>query len=195
MYSYSRDPKLPFYSRLEFLGAALVILYVLYNYNQDFAVRAALEEYEPQVKPVKENTEQQPSSREDNGLLKKQQLKDFSKTLRGKTATDLTGLNSNLSAVCACESSYEGSPWGRPRHFDPDGSIRMSDLGTNDVGLCQINVNFHGRTAQRLGHDIYTRSGNIQFANWLYAERGYAPWSASKACWKKAVPASRYIGR
>jgi hypothetical protein len=52
--------------------------------------------------------------------------------------------------------------------------------------MCQINVeprNGNIQAAERMGFDVYTESGNILMANWLYAHQGLTPWNNSRACW------------
>lgn len=84
-------------------------------------------------------------------------------------------LRPELHRVCACESGN--------RQFEADGSVRVSH--TYDYGLCQINAYYHEEEATRLGMDIYTTEGNINYANHLFENEGYAPWQASRYCWDK----------
>lgn len=100
------------------------------------------------------------------------------KTKKKKKVT----LMEELEPVCGCESSYEGTRWGEPRQFDPDGTVRRGRKNSNDIGMCQINTTYHLETAQEKGYDIYTRQGNIKYANHLYRTQGYQPWSWSNDC-------------
>lgn len=88
-----------------------------------------------------------------------------------------------LLPVCSCESSYEGNSTSIPRQFDRDGSVRYGRANPSDVGMCQINSQYHEKDAVRMGMDIRTEEGNVAFANHLYDTQGLAPWSWSKSCW------------
>lgn len=100
-----------------------------------------------------------------------------------KPASKQAELEAALKAVCSCESSYEGTRYGKPRQFNPDGSIRRGRQNSHDVGACQINEDYHLAASQKLGMDIYTEEGNIEYANYLYKHQGTKPWSWSKNCW------------
>lgn len=92
-----------------------------------------------------------------------------------------------LVPVCACESSWEGTATGTPRHFDPDGSVRTGKVNGSDKGMCQINAKWHQADAEKMGLDIMTEDGNIEFANHLYKRYGLKPWKHSNACWSEVV--------
>jgi len=47
----------------------------------------------------------------------------------------------------------------------------------------QINEKYHLDEAKKLGIDIYTVEGNMEFARILYDKFGTEPWNASSACW------------
>lgn len=89
-------------------------------------------------------------------------------------------LNPALVPVCTCES---GRGTGKPQQFNPDGSVRLGEINPHDIGMCQINSDYHEAKAVSLGMDIYTTNGNIRYANWLYAREGLTPWNWSKSCW------------
>jgi len=96
-------------------------------------------------------------------------------------------LHPNLKPVCACESSYSGKASGEPRQYDSNGNVIKGNLNANDIGMCQINRRYHISKAKALGYDIYTREGNIRYANHLYERKGLQPWKWSKPCWGNAV--------
>jgi soluble lytic murein transglycosylase-like protein len=52
-----------------------------------------------------------------------------------------------------------------------------------DVGLWQINTYYHEATAARMGMDIWTAEGNLDYGFYLYTQQGSRPWSASRPCW------------
>ncbi|MFP4616657.1 MAG: hypothetical protein ACLFNR_00650 [Candidatus Paceibacterota bacterium] len=77
--------------------------------------------------------------------------------------------------VARCESHF--------RHFDKDGSVLKGTMNGSDVGVMQINKEYHGQKATELGLDIYSVEGNLEYARYLYEEQGLAPWMASEHCW------------
>lgn len=91
-----------------------------------------------------------------------------------------------LVPICACESSYAGAWWGEPRQYFSNGNVVMNFEGNDDVGMCQINLTENAKKANILGYDLYTRAGNISYANWLFERQGSAPWFRSNHCWRKA---------
>lgn len=84
--------------------------------------------------------------------------------------------------ICTCES---GRGIGHPVQFNADGSVRRGQVNPHDIGMCQINSDYHEAAATKLGMDIYTTAGNIKYANYLYEHEGTTPWSWSKSCWGK----------
>ena len=82
-----------------------------------------------------------------------------------------------LVEIARCESEL--------RQFNKDGTVLRGRAVRDDVGVMQINEHFHAATAKKLGIDIYSIDGNIEYAKHLYEESGMAPWSASKPCWSK----------
>jgi hypothetical protein len=111
------------------------------------------------------------------------QTNSFSSQISSENSASIS-LNPHLVPVCACEST--GQAYVTPRQFTADGSVIINTV-TGDVGMCQINANFHEAAANALGFDLYTRSGNIGYANMLFEQQGYRPWLASKPCWKGSV--------
>lgn len=90
------------------------------------------------------------------------------------------GLKSEMLKVAFCESRF--------RHFSDDGSILYSHYGTMDVGIFQINEDYHGGRADELKIDLHDPLGNIAFAILLYSEQGLDPWEASRPCWQYYIP-------
>lgn len=89
-----------------------------------------------------------------------------------------------LVPICACESSNEGTKFGKPRQYENSQVIRGYS-SPEDVGMCQINTNLYTAKADELGYDLFTESGNILFANWLFEQSGAGPWYKSQSCWSK----------
>lgn len=78
--------------------------------------------------------------------------------------------------IAKCESGL--------RQWSRDGSTLRGGVNPKDLGIFQINEDYHLQSSQKLGHDIYSAEGNIAYAKLLYEEQGTTPWSASKECWK-----------
>ncbi len=91
-----------------------------------------------------------------------------------------------LKTICSCESSYSGTAYGTPRQFE-NGKVLKNYGGNDDIGMCQINLTQFASMASKLGYDLYTPAGNINFANWLFEREGSAPWYKSKHCWGSVV--------
>lgn len=167
------------------LGVALILLYSLHHYDELHIVEAAGKTNSPEVAFA---TTTASSTVTDNAYVPP----DFSKPLSYKvsatahveTSDGAATLIPELVPVCACESA--GVAWGTPIQFDANGNVVMNQKGTGDVGMCQINLRLHAATAKALGYDIFTRDGNIKFANWLFEQDGYRPWEASRTCWQHA---------
>lgn len=79
-----------------------------------------------------------------------------------------------LAEIARCESTY--------RHFVGDTVLRGKVNGA-DVGVMQINEKYHLARSQKLGIDIHTLKGNLEYGALLYKEQGSQPWSASRPCW------------
>jgi hypothetical protein len=82
-----------------------------------------------------------------------------------------------LAEVAKCESTF--------RQFDSRGRVIRGIENPDDVGAMQINLFYHGESAEKLGYDLYTLDGNLGFAKWLYGKYGSNPWVHSSKCWKK----------
>lgn len=91
-------------------------------------------------------------------------------------------LDPALVPICSCEST--GNRNGPPRQFNDDGSVILGKINQADVGMCQINLDYWGEEADKLGYDVFTEDGNIKMANHIYSEYGAQPWSWSNNCHK-----------
>lgn len=89
---------------------------------------------------------------------------------------------SGVDAELAIKISYCESRW---RQYDKQGKPLRGMHNPDDVGLFQINENYHLSRANKLGYDIYSTEGNIDYAMWLLANEGSKPWRWSKPCWSK----------
>ena len=79
--------------------------------------------------------------------------------------------------IAYCESS--------DRQFDESGKVLRGIKNPSDVGIFQINEQFHLKRSQQHGDDIYTTEGNIDYAIWLLKHGGSQHWGSSKPCWDK----------
>lgn len=82
-----------------------------------------------------------------------------------------------LIDIARCESTFS--------HYDKNGEIVRGRVNSADVGVMQINEKYHLETAEKLGLDIHTVEGNVEYAKYLYKKYGAEPWSASSPCWGK----------
>ncbi len=82
-----------------------------------------------------------------------------------------------LADIAWCES--------RNRQWNPDGTTFRGEVNHSDIGIMQINVAYHADEAKALGVDLYSLSGNLEFAKYLYETEGAQPWSSSENCWGK----------
>jgi hypothetical protein len=83
-----------------------------------------------------------------------------------------------LAEIAKCESSF--------RQFDKEGKPLRGIVNSDDIGVMQINKYYHEDDATKMGLDIYTLQGNIEFAKILYGKYGDKPWVSSSPCWKKS---------
>ena len=83
-----------------------------------------------------------------------------------------------MIAVSDCESHF--------KQFDTTGSVFRGEINHKDVGVMQINEDYHLDTAKALGINIYTVEGNLTYARYLYDHEGTAPWSSSQYCWDRS---------
>ena len=80
-----------------------------------------------------------------------------------------------LENIAWCES--------RNRHFDKNGKVLRGTENFYDIGKYQINTQYWGIKAKKLGHDLFTEEGNEAMALYLFEEYGSKPWYHSSACW------------
>lgn len=80
-----------------------------------------------------------------------------------------------MTEIAECESKF--------RHFDHNGNVLRGEKNRRDVGVMQINEDYHLETALELGIDLYTLEGNLAYARELHDRYGTKPWKYSKRCW------------
>lgn len=90
-------------------------------------------------------------------------------------------LHEKLKPICSCEST--GYKDREPQHYDANGDVLRGKVNSDDIGMCQINLRWHGQEAKEMGIDLFSEEGNITFANWLFENEGTKPWNWSKPCW------------
>ncbi len=86
-----------------------------------------------------------------------------------------------LYRIAFCESTYS--------QYDKYGNVKRGVVNSKDVGIFQINEKYHLANAKRMGIDLYTPEGNMEYALYLYERDGSQPWSASEPCWGKHLVA------
>ena len=84
-----------------------------------------------------------------------------------------------LAEVARCESQF--------RHFGKNGNIIRGIVNAKDVGVMQINEEYHREKAETLGLDIYSLDGNLEYARYLYEKEGAKPWRSSAKCWNREL--------
>ena len=77
--------------------------------------------------------------------------------------------------VAICESGAS--------QYDKDGRLLRGRVNPSDVGIFQINEKYHLAMSKKLGFDIHTTEGNIEYALWLMKNEGIQHWNASRSCW------------
>lgn len=86
-----------------------------------------------------------------------------------------------LQKIASCESGN--------RQFGTGSGQKLSEVvlrgreNPADVGLYQINEFYHLETAEKLGINLYTWTGNTQYALYLYKKNGTRDWNWSRKCW------------
>ena len=80
--------------------------------------------------------------------------------------------------VAYCESRFT--------QFNADGSVHRGVVNPADVGVMQINEKYHLQTAIKLGIDVHTLEGNLEYGRYLYETQGTGPWEYSSHCWNKS---------
>ncbi len=88
-----------------------------------------------------------------------------------------------MAEIARCESHF--------KQFDTDGSIHRGVVNKSDLGVMQVNEYYHGKTADKLGIDLYTIQGNVSYAKYLYEKKGTQPWISSSPCWSKSKVAKQ----
>jgi hypothetical protein len=83
-----------------------------------------------------------------------------------------------LAEIAKCESRF--------RQFNKDGSTFRGVVNNKDVGVMQINEYYHLERAKKLGINLYTIEGNLEYGRLLYSEEGPTPWNSSAPCWTKS---------
>jgi len=79
--------------------------------------------------------------------------------------------------VARCESQF--------RQYNSNGTVLRGIANSQDVGVMQINEKYHATTALKLGLDIYSLEGNLDYGRYLYETQGTRPWVYSSPCWSK----------
>ena len=80
-----------------------------------------------------------------------------------------------LVDIARCESNFH--------QYDNSGNIIRGRVNSADIGVMQINEMYHAKYAAKLGLDLYTVEGNVEYAKHLYADQGAQPWISSSKCW------------
>jgi hypothetical protein len=84
-----------------------------------------------------------------------------------------------LKKIAICESQN--------RQFDEKtGGVLRGYVNSQDVGVMQINEKYHLEASKKLGLDIHTLEGNIDYSKHLYKTQGVKPWVHSSHCWDKS---------
>jgi len=78
-----------------------------------------------------------------------------------------------MERICSCESG---------RQFWDDGRVVRGHVNPLDIGMCQINLKYHGEASKNMGLDVFDEADNITYANWLYDQQGPQPWFWSEPC-------------
>lgn len=81
--------------------------------------------------------------------------------------------------IARCESTF--------RHTLADGSVLKGKVDSADTGVMQINLRYHGETAEKLDLDLFDLHDNMAYARDLYERQGTRPWSASAPCWSPTI--------
>lgn len=90
-----------------------------------------------------------------------------------------------MAEIARCESRF--------RHLSKDGEIFRGKVNKSDIGVMQINTYYHRDAAEKLGIDLYSLHGNLEYAQYLYEKEGTVPWNSSKPCWGKGGSANTYV--
>lgn len=85
------------------------------------------------------------------------------------------GATSPMVRIAGCESGF--------RQFDTNGNVLRGGYNPKDVGVFQINEQYHKEAATKIGINLETIDGNLEYAKKLYDAEGTKPWQASAHCW------------
>ncbi len=80
-----------------------------------------------------------------------------------------------MADIAFCESRFN--------QFDDYGNVLRGKVNRADVGVMQINEKYHAGKAAKLGYDLYSLDGNMEYAMYLYETQGTKPWVHSSTCW------------
>ena len=86
-----------------------------------------------------------------------------------------------LVRICSCESTDNPNQDPTKHHYEPDGKTLLTGrINPSDKGMCQINLDAHGSTIEKMGLDINDWNDYVTFTNHLYTTEGNQPWRYSK---------------
>lgn len=80
--------------------------------------------------------------------------------------------------IARCESQFN--------QFNTDGQV-LKNPTSSAKGVFQIMESIHKEPAMRLGYDILTVEGNMEYAAYLHKQEGTKPWNSSSGCWNKTL--------
>jgi hypothetical protein len=86
-----------------------------------------------------------------------------------------------MAKVAKCESRY--------RQYK-NGEVLQGEQNSLDRGVMQINLHYHGKTAEEMGLDVHNIDDNVAYARYLYEKQGVKPWMSSSPCWNKYLEGS-----
>jgi hypothetical protein len=81
--------------------------------------------------------------------------------------------------IARCESNF--------RQFSDNGAVLRGGTGDGMIGVFQFFESIHGIPASRLGYDISTLDGNLEYARHLYETEGTTPWNNARTCWEQVT--------
>lgn len=120
-----------------------------------------------------------PTNTETESIVEKETYSEISEQVKVKTTEEIIEEHLKdtpiLKKIASCESQY--------RQFDATGAVLRGRVNPQDVGFMQINEKYHLSTALKLGLNIYTLEGNLDYAKYLYKTQGVKPWVHSSSCW------------
>lgn len=99
-------------------------------------------------------------------------------------------LPEELYRAVSCESSFEGTPTGKPQQFEKDGSIRkhVNENGSTDWGAGMINDRTWGKKAEELGLDYKNNEeDNLKMTKHIFTTQGIGAWLGFNSLTGKCV--------